>query len=358
MKRIVILLLLLLAASVCYSQTTDLVYVDTDVVGGNDDGSSWENAYSSLEDAIAGEARDLTSSNEICKILLRGSTNADTDDVTLSGFTTSSTQYVWLYADPEDRHEGTYSTSKYRMTYTDEYCLEIFDEHVRVDGIQFGLTVTANNSGNCIRIANVAAGCDIRISNCIFNAVSMDGSGSGKGVSTADTDAVVDIWNCVFNDFLSGADDDFTGIRVTGDFDIWNCTIYGCYYGIEEYTTTDVDVTNCIVFECETDLYGADGDLKPTYCLSNDDLTVYSVTNQVITQTDDNYAALVVDADGGDFSLTDSSSEAVGFGDDDPGGAVQDDTDIIGTARTSSWDCGAFELSGSIVPIIVNIQNQ
>jgi len=243
------------------------------------------------------------------------------------------------------------------MTYTDEYCLEILDDHVRVDGIQFGLTVTANNSGICVRIAQVSAGNNnIQISNCIMNAVNVTGWGSALGIVSADADLDLDVWNCVIYGFISAntpADTSFHGIRVAGVTDIWNCTIYGCHYGIGEYGTDTVNVTNCIVFENTDDFLAT---ITMTYCLSDDDHTGDSATNQVITQTGGSpaYAALVTNAAGGDFSLTDSSSEAVGFGTDDPGGATQDDTDIIGTARTSTWDAGAFEDVAGIVPVIAN----
>ena len=362
MKRIfVCIFCLLLAASVCHGQpVTDDVYVDTDESSGTQDGNAWATAYDCLQDAITAEARDLTSgAGEVCKIHLRGSTLADVNAVAVNGFTTSATQYVWIIVDSEDRHAGTYSTSKYRITVTDDECLSIQDQHVRVDGIQCGLTTSAGDTdGHCIVVSGVSAGNDIRISNCIMNGVSISGYGQVNGIRSTDADAVIDIWNCVVDGFLSStnpASENLVGIRVAGDTDIWNCTIYDCYYGIAEYGSTSPPVINCIVFEC-TDDFG--GSITMTYCLSNDDHTGDSATNQVITQTGGSpaYAALVTNAAGGDFSLTDSSSEAVGFGTDDPGGAVQDDTDIVLTSRTSTWDAGAFEdvpISNSQVIIIM-----
>ena len=60
-----------------------------------------------------------------------------------------------------------------------------------------------------------------------------------------------------------------------------------------------------------------------------------------ITQTADNYAALVVDAAGGDFSITDTSSELYNAGTNT--GAPPDD--IIGILRPqdTTVDIGAFE---------------
>ena len=363
MKRIIACAFcLLLFASACYGQTVTNYYVDTDESSGTQNGAAWETAWDCLEDAIAGiSTKDLVTNNQVCKINLRG-TAPDTNDVTVNGFTTSATQYVWIIVDAEDRHEGTYDANKYNMTFTDEYCLEILDDHVRVDGIQFGLTVTANNSGHCVRrIAQVVAGNNIQISNCIMNAVSVTGTGTAIGINSADTDLDLDVWNCVIYGFISAntpADTSFHGIKIAGVTDIWNCTIYGCHYGIGEYGTDTVNVTNCIVFENTDDFLAT---ITMTYCLSDDDHTGDSATNQVITQTGGSpaYAALVTNAAGGDFSLTDSSSEAVGFGTDDPGDPIQDHTDIIGETRTSTWDCGAFEdVASSVVPVIVNIQNQ
>ena len=65
-------------------------------------------------------------------------------------------------------------------------------------------------------------------------------------------------------------------------------------------------------------------------------------TNAVIPD----WALTFTDAAGGDFTLL-SGNSIYQAGVDDPGGAVQDDTDIAGTAWVSPWGIGAFSYSAS-----------
>lgn len=354
MQKKLFILFWLLCCVVCYSAETTY-YVDVDVIGGTGDGSSLANAYSSLNVAETARDANITAGNAVRFLCHNTLGNADTTAVNFIGWTTDADSYIKVEAEASYRHAGVYDTSKYHLTSADTTILTISEDYVRFVGLQFGLTVTSGNGGSCITASGINATNDVRVSNCIFNSVSCTGTVGAQGLKIVDSDLLGSIWNCIFYNFLSisnPTDNSFIGIRIQlgSTINIWNCTINDCFLGMWRQAGT-VNVVNCLVFENANDFNGT---ISMTYCASDDDHTGDSGTNFVITQTGDDYAALVVDADGGDYNVTDGSSELVGTGTDDPGGAIQDDTDIAGNARSSTWDIGAFELSAapSVVPTL------
>jgi hypothetical protein len=97
---------------------------------------------------------------------------------------------------------------------------------------------------------------------------------------------------------------------------------------------------NTAVFGNANDISGT---ITLNFCATEDGDDSGNNGNITITQTADDYAALVVDAAGGDFNITDNSSELYDAGTAD---IFVEDDDIIGTARPqgAAWDIGAFEL--------------
>ena len=325
------------------------IYVDPDVAAGDSSGDSWTNAYSSLNIAEAAEEADITGAGVYYFHGKSRLGNADTTAVTFLGWTTDATHWIQVqggYAAGESGTPGTpeglsaYSTSHYYLTVSDADAITIREDYVRIDGIQIAVTITSVGRGCYVYGQN--AGNDIRISNSIIQAPSVAGTGAGRGIEAQDADTIISIWNCIVYGFISGVDSGFIGIYPSdcATADIWNCTINDCYAGIRRGAGT-VTVINCLIFECTDDFVST---ITMTYCASDDDHTGDSATNFVITQTADDYAALVTDADGGDYKVTDGSSELVGTGTDDPGDPIQDHTDIALTTRSSTWDIGAFEL--------------
>lgn len=319
-------------------------YVDVDVVGGAADGSSLANAYSSLNIAETARAADITAGNAVrflCHNTLGGT---DSTAVVFSGgWVTDADSYIKVEAASAFRHAGVWDASKYHIVTTDAHCIHVQEDYVRIDGIQTFLTVTANNIRFDINYSGIGAGNELRLSNLIIKG---DGTGTGQmhGVYINDGDSIVKVWNCVLYGFISvsdPADTNFGAIQVQNctSVDIWHCTINDNRDGIQRNAGT-VTVDSCLIFENTDDFVGG---ITSINCAS-DDNDNGGVGDFQITQTADDYAALVVDADGRDYNVTDGASELVGAGTDDPGGATQDDTDIAGNARTSTWDIGAFEL--------------
>lgn len=317
-------------------------YVDVDVVGGAGDGSSLANAYSSLALAMGARDADITAGNAhrfLCHNTLGGADGL----VTFSGlYITDADSYVSVVPAVAYRHAGIYDNSKYRIEIDDDdnpFRNNI--EYFRVDGVQFTFEVTPDNNSRGISSITIDAVNDIRYSNLLVKGISA-GTGWNRAAQSGDADADPVWWNCIFY----GA---FTwGPYALGDEKFYNCTVNGCTIAGILRASGTVDVQNCLVFETADDFNGTFNSI--TYCRTDDDHTGDSGTNAVITQVADDYAALVTNADGGDFSVTDSSSELYNTGD---GGTpkVTFTDDIIGTTRgpaDGDWDIGAFELVAAI----------
>ena len=102
--------------------------------------------YTSLAAAIAGESgaspkcvkgADLVTNDEQLTIECRASSGAaDTAAVSVDGFTRDEDRYVEIYIPPAHRHNGKWSTGKYRIESTVQDILYIKDSYTRVRGIQ------------------------------------------------------------------------------------------------------------------------------------------------------------------------------------------------------------------------------
>lgn len=312
--------------------------IDPDNGGGTDYTSldAWEDALGGTTDG------DLVTNDEIALAQCRASGGTDdTTSVNISGWTTDATRYIKVELHSDETNTGIWNANNYTIAITHAKCIEISEDYVRIDGIQTQSTQTdADNNATGIWVWAAGASNEIWVSNCIIKGV-CSGTKTGWGILANDSDTILKIWNCVIDGFYISADTGFSGIYALActSVDIWNCTIHNCTIGVNRGAGT-CTVVNSLIFKCDNDFNGT---ITMTYCASDDDHTGDSVTNFVITQTADDYAALVIDATGGDFRVTDGSSELVGTGTDDPGGATQDNVDIAGTARSSTWDIGAFE---------------
>ncbi len=336
-------------------------YVDTGSAAGGDGTtsatSSGDNthAYQSLNAWEAAEETDLNTANNTHTVHTNR-TNAggeDTTAVVINSWITSATDFITIQGDdfPAD---GIFDGTKYVLhnNDTDAYLLFINDDHVRVRNFQIKVTETGGNNRYGFRIAGIAAANYIVIDSVIIKGV-CSGTGLGQGLWVNDGSTNLDIYNCIVTGFKSGADTDFIGLYIdnVSTCNIYNCTIYGNYYGIKRDIGT-ANAINCAVFNNDDDYNGT---ITMTYSASDDDHTGDSATNVTISQSADDYAALVVDAAGDDFHVTDTSSELYQTGNGATPKAIFTD-DIIGTSRPQApgsvdldWDIGAYELIAAAV---------
>ncbi|MCP4990979.1 MAG: hypothetical protein GY928_34510 [Colwellia sp.] len=291
--------------------------------------------YISLN-AWEGQNRDLvTATDDEIAECRASSGSADSAAVNIDGWTTSATYDITVQTSGANRHSGVFSTSHYRLTSTGSLNLDINDQYVTILGIQFQMVLASDGNSN-IAIS--------RSPNQHFGyCIAYNSGAANQGVGFFALGGSGNVYNCIADGIIR------TGTGGVGFYmrtasattNYYNCTAHNCQTGFNEHTGT-MNVYNSLAFKNDNDFGGS-----PTvidYCASDDgdDTGSNGVT---ISQTADDYAALVVDAAGGDFNVTDADSELEAAGTDDPSSGLYTD-DIKEDARTSAWDIGAFEFIG------------
>ena len=321
------------------------VIVDPDNGAGTD--------YTSLAAAIAGEARNLVTADEQLTIKCRCTGGTADGPATVSGFTTDATRYVKIWTDPSEsyRHAGIFpSGNKYRIVLPSA----TYVAGIRLTGIQYsqiiGISIQLNHSfsyaqkGIACESAPSVSVC--RVDKCVIAGGSFSTASSRSDAlycSTGNNMSFL-VSNCVVYGLYTAtfAHNGFY-FYSTGSSRVYNCTVYGCSgYGVRLYASGTVHVKNSAVFGCGlTDISKNGGTLTVDYCASDDGIGTNAVDISPGATEADDWAACFTDYANGDFSLK-SDSVCVGAGTDDPGSGLYSD-DILGNARTSPWDIGAFE---------------
>lgn len=185
--------------------TENKIYVDPDVSGGAGDGTSWANAYSSMNAAEAAEDSNIVTADEIAHFVCHStSSSADTGGIVyFFGWTTDATRYIKWSCPTADatygdcRHNGAYDTSKYRLEVTENDATYLREEYIKVEGIQAYCT-QSQNYHDTLFVAGISTG-EIWISHSIFKC-----SGSATynqyGIAINDVSANYRVWdNLIFN---------------------------------------------------------------------------------------------------------------------------------------------------------------
>ena len=319
-----------------------LRYVNTASTAGGDgttNATSGANrAYASLAAWEAAEQADLTSLTEIAEVRCCG-TAADTTAVSVDGWTTSASYYIWIRGNEGDaagRHEGRWSTSHYRMEVSiDGDVLRLEEAYTRVTGIQVYNTLALTGDWNPVGLIAPAASCviDAVIARGTPNAADYIRSGIAIGANGIVRNSIAFDWRNTATNRGEG----FARIGFTAQAQ--NCTAYNCHAG---YSTPDegasaaqqLIVRNCVAAGCASGFlagwtFGTGSDYN-----ASDDATPPGA-NSLSNVADFDFA----DAAGFDFSLG-ASSPLI-----DEGTDLSSDftTDIAGQTRTGTWDIGAWE---------------
>lgn len=319
MKRLAICILLAAMAWPVLGQTYEDWYVDTDVVGGAGNGTSWANAYSTVDAAVDAKAADLVAATKIVRINVRGSTNADTAKLATSGYTTNATYYLWIKVDSEDRHAGVWSTSKYRLvaSVSNDELVEALPAYTVLEGMQIH-----NTSGTGSRV--------IYSTSVLYLKESIVRGGANYGTQLANNSQA---FNCLF--YGSSAEGVKTATSAAGL--LVNCTaVNNGTYGIYAGSFQTLTAINCYAGGNETADWGKAGTLSLTNCYSADGS---QSTSQVafdtncfvnITKTSENLHLV-------------SGSGLIGQGSTSASSYISIDIDGESRPQGGSWDVGADE---------------
>jgi hypothetical protein len=227
-------------------------YVDTDVVGGLGDGSSWANAYSSWA-AWNATAYDLSTAGDTMHVYFRGSVAEPNVFISTTWNPLNKEGFVLEAADTDKAVKEGIDPSKYRILCTTssvQKAIEVNVNYLTLIGIQVERTV-GGTARACIgwNVSLTPAGNDF-----LFNGCYIEGPNDGTltvGVLDAGFSNVT-IQNCIIMNMGSSG----RGIQASGsNWQIYNNVIENCNRGIQEVTITTGQVVNNAVFNCNDDFF-------------------------------------------------------------------------------------------------------
>lgn len=323
-----LLFLLLLCVPAFGAQT---YYVDPDVVGGDADGSSWANAYATLNAGLAARAGNITSIAGGVIFDCRASLGSnDTTQATVDGYTTDADSPITLKST-----DGTY-----KLVVSNGSSLIIKDQHVIVELPYIEMAASNANAQACINISTLAAGNLIQIRNCTMKGCNTT-SYYNSGIKVNDSDAIVYISNClVYNiGYYNNVGNSGYYIAAATTANIYNCTVAGTMkYGYNASSGTVV-CKNCVGLGTTTaDFYDGGSTSTQINCCSEDatgdDFDTHAVGN-IVSQTLSAFTAT--------YRLQ-AGNPCIDAGADLSGDTPAVTTDIDGQARSGTYDIGCDEL--------------
>jgi hypothetical protein len=339
MKRLwLIFISILLLCGNVYAVTTVIKIIDPDNGAGTD--------YTSLSAWEAAQQGDLTGArNEIAiaKCRSTGGT-ADTASLVISGWTTSSTQYIKIWTDPTEtyRHNGTWQTgNKYKLEITGSSSnIFLYNSNIFLDGLQ----IKSINPGQTYAAIEVEANYSyITISNCVILGAAT--SDTFNGILQLST-GTVNIFNTIVVDLGSNGSSNPIYLNAAGVMNLYNSTVLGTLSGngIHQASSGTLTAKNC--YSRGYPGYAYYGTITKTTCASSD--TTGSIGLQNIAYSTANFTNVTAGSE--DFHLPlGSALIKVGTNTSGESAPLNFTTDIDGQNRKNTWDIGADEYRRIIV---------
>jgi hypothetical protein len=325
---------------------------------------SIKHEYTTLEGAISGasdtnhvgNSGDLTAANVILNIpCYNDSGTADTTAVTVSGYTTSATDYIKIYtpkdttaeANNSQRASGKWDDTKYNLWVDNPRSLiGIEEDYLTLDGLQ--IFMDGNWSNNSGISASESGNGLINISNCIIKDPASGGSDAAVWVGYGN----YKVWNNLIYDFAAANDEALVSYSWTAsDVHIfYNNTVVNCANGII------LGARPATVIAKNNLIKGAAASASGTFAAGTDYNSTdnssmgYTVTGAGNTHDKVSQAIKFQDEANKDFHLNFLDTSAIDAGTAASDANITFSTDIDGQTRPtlSAWDIGADEATTPI----------
>lgn len=291
--------------------------------------------YTSLPTAEGAEQTDLTGTG-VFSFLMRAFTETDVETV-VSGWTTTSSDYIEIVADSGHEHFGVEGASYVGSESTAGIAaLTISEDFVRVSGIELVHTAGSGTASRCITITGVTAASLLQIDSCLLHGA------FGYTINNGDGDA--EIWHINNACYNGGTDCRHIWAGPSTDHTYYNACEGGDTQGIGNAD----DVIGNICIDNGTDYSGCTaGGSGNGYNISGDTSAPGTTVNTSETATD--YWASV----GSDYRLKDGATPAAdycaeGFLTDV--GSTNITWDFAGNTRASTSDSGCHEFTAAASP--------
>ena len=302
--------------------------------------------YTSLAAAVAGESKNLVSLDR--QLTIECYAMADTAAVVFdrTAWTTDATRYILVTVPVGQRHNGSWSTSAYRMVMTNNAAIQVHHGvFLIVEWVQLHVSAGDNRVFYHGGATNSASNITIRNSILRTNsAMTSNGVVHGSFTGNASTNIYV------YNNLIYGS----TGsnaygvqIDVPGTVRIWNNTIVGMFGGLNLNNNGQFLAQNNLIDVTTTAARGytnyMSGSGYNSTTRSSMDYTVTGgATGDRVSQT-----FTFVNSGAGDYHLAEGDGGAKDFGLSNPSGSGVFVNDIDGESRNGAWDIGADEYPSS-----------
>ncbi len=195
----------------------------------------------------------------------------DTTAITVSGVTTSASNYVLIRAIGVARHAGVWSLSKYRLYVSNATAILIATNFCRIDGLLIGKSSSSAHYQTGIRMDTLSVSNDIRISNCVVRQAG-NNSYAESGILVNNVNAIVAIWNCIcYGTSTQGLNGNAGIAALTANtIKVYSSTLVG-WNGLYNEGAGPVTVKNCYGAAIPGGLKGFEGvGITKTTCASSD----------------------------------------------------------------------------------------